>query len=97
METKQHKHMHHHSPDEKKRQLNRLSKTIGHLEKVKRMIENDEDCADVLIQLSACRGALNSLGKEIINEHMEHCIAHAIEDGDVAMLESFQEAVKKFY
>lgn len=89
-------HNHYHSPEVKKKQLNRLSKTIGHLEKVKRMIENDDDCADVLIQLSACRGALNSLGKEIINEHMEHCIIHAIEDGDTAALDSFKEAIKKF-
>ncbi len=89
-------HSHYHSPEVKKKQLNRLSKTIGHLEKVKRMIENDDDCADVLIQLSACKGALNSLGKEIINEHMEHCIIHAIEDGDTKALDSFKEAIKKF-
>lgn len=89
-------HSHYHSPEEKKKQLNRLSKTIGHLEKVKRMIENDDDCANVLIQLSACKGALNSLGKEIINEHMEHCIIHAIEDKDTRALDSFKEAIKKF-
>ena len=89
-------HSHHHSPEVKKKQLNRLSKTIGHLNKVKRMIENDDDCADVLIQLSACKGALNSLGKEIINEHIEHCIVHAIEDGDTKSLDSFKQAIKKF-
>ena len=89
-------HSHHHSPEVKKKQLNRLSKTIGHLNKVKRMIENDDDCADVLIQLSACKGALNSLGKEIINEHIEHCIVHAIEDGDTESLDSFKQAIKKF-
>ena len=44
-------HGHYHSPDEKKKQLNRLSKAAGHLQHVHRMIENDEDCADVLIQL----------------------------------------------
>lgn len=89
-------HGHYHSPEVKKKQLNRLSKTIGHLEKVKKMIEDDEDCADVIIQLSACRGALTSLGKEIINEHLEHCIVHAIEDGDMETLEEFQKAIKKF-
>ena len=94
---KEEKHSHHHDPSVKKKELNRLSKTIGHLNKVSRMIENDADCAEVLIQLSACRGALNSLGKEIINEHLKHCIAHAIEDGDTEMIDSFQEAVKKFY
>lgn len=87
---------HYHSPEEKKKQLNRLSKAAGHLQHVRRMIENDEDCADVLIQLSAVNSALRSLGKEIINEHMTHCIIHAIEEGDMKAVEEFQDAVRKF-
>ncbi len=89
-------HTHYHSQEEKKKQLNRLSKAIGHLRHVKGMIENDEDCADVLIQLSAVNSALKNLGKEIINEHMAHCIIHAIENGDMTEVEEFQKAVKKF-
>ena len=89
-------HGHYHSPEEKKKQLNRLSKAIGHLQHVKLMIENDEDCADVLMQLSAVNAALRSLGKEIINEHMAHCISHAIEDGDMELVEEFRKAVQKF-
>ncbi|WP_044914846.1 MULTISPECIES: metal-sensitive transcriptional regulator [unclassified Butyrivibrio] len=91
-----HNHSHYHSPAEKKKQINRLSKAIGHLGHVKTMIENDEDCADVLMQLSAVNSALKSLGKEIINEHMTHCIIHAIEDGDTTAVEEFQKAVQKF-
>ena len=89
-------HSHHHSPEEKKRQINRLSRIIGHLQKVKQMIEDDEDCSNVLIQLSATRSAINGLGKEIINEHIAHCITHAIEDGDTEAVEEFQEAIRKF-
>lgn len=91
-----HEHGHYHSPEEKKRQLNRLSKAIGHLRHVKLLIENDEDCANVLMQLSAVNSALRSLGKEIINEHMTHCISHAIENGDMELVEEFQKAVQKF-
>ena len=91
-----HVHGHHHDPEEKKRQLNRLAKAIGHLQHVKSMIERDEDCADVLTQLSAVNAALKNLGKEIINEHMTHCIAHAIADGDLELVEEFQKAVQKF-
>ena len=89
-------HTHHHSPEEKKKQLNRMAKAIGHLQHVKLMIENDEDCSEVLIQLSAVEAALHNLGKAIINEHMTHCITHAIEDGDTAAVEEFQNAIKKF-
>jgi len=92
-----HAHGHFHSEEEKKKQINRLAKVIGHLQHVKVMIENDEDCADVLMQLSASKSALNGLGKEIINEHISHCIYHAIEDGDEEALEEFQNAIKKFF
>ena len=89
-------HTHHHSQEEKKKQLNRLAKATGHLQHVKSMIENDEDCSEVLIQLSAVESALHNLGKEIINEHLTHCIVHAIEEGDTEEVEEFQEAIRKF-
>lgn len=91
-----HDHGHFHSPEVRKKQLNRISRAIGHLQHVKSMIENDEDCSDVLVQLSAVTSALKNLGKEIINEHMTHCIVHAIEEGDTEAVRDFQEAVKKF-
>ncbi len=96
MEEHAHHYSHHHDPKEKKRQINRLSRVIGHLEYVKKMIENDEDCAEVLMQLSASRSALGGLGKEIINEHITHCISHAIEDGDTEAVEEFKKAIEKF-
>lgn len=89
-------HGHYHSPEAKKRQLNRLAKAAGHLQHVKKMIENDEDCADVLIQISAVESALHNLSKVIINEHLSHCIVHAIEDGDTKAVEDFQKAIQKF-
>lgn len=91
-----HAHGHHHSEAEKKRQLNRMARIIGHLQYVKRMIEEDDDCAEVLMQISASRSALSGLGKEIINEHISHCISHAIEDGDTAAIEEFKKAIEKF-
>lgn len=96
MSNTTHTHTHHHSQEEKKKQINRLAKATGHLQHVKTMIENDEDCADVLIQLSAVESALHNLGKEIINEHLTHCIVHAIEEGDTEEVEEFQKAIRKF-
>jgi DNA-binding FrmR family transcriptional regulator len=95
--THPHSYAHFHSPEEKKRQLNRLSRVIGHLQHVKKMIEADEDCADVLNQLSATRSAITGLGKEIMNEHVRHCISHAIKDGDMEAVEEFQKAIEKFF
>ena len=89
-------HAHFHSPEEKKRQLNRISRIIGHLQHVRSMIEEDQDCAQVLIQISAVRSALNGLGKSIISEHITHCILHALEDGDTDAIEEFRQAVDRF-
>jgi DNA-binding FrmR family transcriptional regulator len=89
-------HIHVHDPSEKKRQINRLSRVIGHLEYIKRMIANDEDCAAVLMQIAATRSALNGLGKSIINEHISHCIAHAVEEGDMEAIEEFKKAIEKY-
>ena len=98
--SKPHEHVHHHGhvhdPKEKKRQINRVSRVIGHLEYIKKMIEGDEDCAAVLMQISATRSALNGLGKEIINEHISHCIAHAVEEGDTDAIEEFKKAIQKY-
>ena len=95
-ETVVHSHSHYHSDEEKKRQINRLSRVIGHLNHVRKLIENDADCSEVLMQLSASQSALKGLGKAIINEHMTHCIYHAIEDGNTEAVEEFQKAIEKF-
>ena len=95
--THPHGYAHFHAPEEKKRQINRISRVSGHLQHVKKMIESDEDCADVLTQLSATRSAITGLGKEIMNEHSRHCISHAIEEGDMEAVEEFQKAIEKFF
>ncbi len=92
--TKHHDHLH--DPKEKRREINRLSRVIGHLEYIKKMIDNDEDCAAVLMQIAAARSALNGLGKEIINEHISHCITHAVEEGDTEAIEEFKKAIQKY-
>ena len=89
-------HSHVHDPNETKRQLNRLARIIGHLEHVRKMIETDTDCSEVLVQLSAVKSALNGLGREIISEHLSHCIADAIAHGDSEALDDFNKAIQQF-
>ena len=54
------------------------------------------DCADILVQLSAVRSATNGLAKQIIHEHIEHCVSEAVESGDEETLEKLQNAIDKF-
>lgn len=89
-------HIHHHSDLHKKEVSNRLARAIGHLQKVKQMVEDDEDCSDVLIQLAAVKSAINNTGKVILKDHMEHCIVHAVEDGDLQAIDELNAAIDKF-
>lgn len=62
--------------------IKRLSRISGHVEAVKKMVAEDRDCSEVLIQIAAVRAALNSVGREILKDHIEHCVADAVESGD---------------
>ena len=89
-------HRHVHSNEDKKSVLNRLSKAIGHLEKVKNMVENDCDCSEVLIQLAAVKSAVNNTGKVILKNHIDHCIVEAVEHDDLEAISALDDAIDKF-
>ena len=88
-------HSHGHVHENQKAVINRLSRAIGHLESVKRMVEDGRDCTEVLVQLAAVRSALNSTAKVILKDHLEHCINNAGE-GDQDQLQALNEAIDKF-
>ena len=89
-------HNHVHSHEHTKEVSNRLARAIGHLQKVKQMVEDGEDCSEVLVQLAAVKSAINNTGKVILKDHMDHCIVHAVEDGDMEMLDELTSAIDKF-
>ena len=76
--------------------LNRLSKAIGHLESIKKMVESGRDCSEVLIQLSAVKSAINNTGKVILQDHIQHCLVDAIESGDMQEIEELNRAIDRF-
>ena len=85
---------HHHT--EKKQVLNRMSRAIGHMQGIKKMIEEDRDCSEVLIQIAAVRTAINNIGKVILKDHVEHCVVDAVETGDKQVLDDLNDAIGKF-
>jgi len=88
-------HAHHHEHTQTKAVINRLARAIGHLESVKRMVEDGRDCTEVLIQLAAVRAALNSTAKIILKDHIDHCLTD-VESGDSEALRQLNEAIDKF-
>lgn len=91
-----HEHTHAHSHEHTKSVINRISRAIGHLESIKKMVESGRDCSEVLIQLSAVKAAINNTGKIILQDHIEHCIVDAIEHDDKEAIADLQKAIDKF-
>ena len=76
--------------------LNRLSRAIGHLESVRKRVENGRDCSEVLIQIAAVRAAITNIGKVILQDHIQHCIVDAVEHDDEQALDALCQAIDKF-
>ena len=76
--------------------LNRLSRAIGHLESVRKMVENGRDCSEVLIQIAAVRAAITNIGKVILQDHIQHCIVDAVEHDNEQALDALCQAIDKF-
>ena len=89
-----HPHVHPHSHTQTRAVVNRLARAIGHLESVKRMVEEGRDCTEVLVQLAAVRSALNNTAKIILKDHIEHCITGA--EADASSLQELNDAIDKF-
>ena len=86
---------HGHTHTQTRAVINRLSRAIGHLESVKRMVEDGHDCSDVLIQLAAVRSALNNTAKVILKDHLEHCLT-GVSEGDISQLQDLNDAIDRF-
>ena len=96
-ESLQQAHEHAHAHPNKKKVINRLARIEGHVRSIKTMVDNDRDCSEVLIQLAAVRNALESTAKVILKDHLEHCILHAIKEGEGSKsLEDFEAAIDQY-
>ena len=89
-------HTHGHVHENQKAVVNRLARAIGHLNKVKRMVEEGYDCTEVLVQLAAVRSAIDNTGKVILNDHIRHCMVDAVQLGDESAIDGLCDAVEKF-
>lgn len=76
--------------------INRLSRAIGHLESVKKMVEDGRECSEVLIQIAAVKSAVNNIGKIILQDHIKHCVVDAAVTGDNKVLDDLSLAIEKF-
>ena len=83
------------SDKEYKNLQNRLSRIEGQVRGVKKMLENDAYCQDILIQVSAINAALNSFNRLLLANHIRTCVADDIRDGKPDTIDEFVTMLQK--
>ena len=76
--------------------LTRLPRAMGHVESGRHMVEEGRDCPEVLVQLAAVKSAINNTGKLILKDHIRHCVAEAMQNGDRDALDALSDAIDRF-
>ncbi len=79
----------------KRKLVNRLNRMIGQLGGIKKMVEEDRYCGDILMQIAAVESALQALGYVVLQDHMESCVVEEIQKGNTAIVDEAIELVKK--
>lgn len=75
--------------------INRLSRIEGQVRGVKKMVEADSYCVDILMQVSAINAALNSFNKVLLGNHIRECVADEIRAGNDDVIDELVETMKK--
>ena len=80
---------------EYKDMINRLSRIEGQVRGIKRMVEEDAYCTDILVQVSAVNAALNSFNKELLARHIKSCVVDDIKNDNEEAVDELCELLKK--
>ena len=75
--------------------VNRLSRIEGQVRGVKKMLEEDRYCIDILVQVQAIQAALNGFNKTLLSEHIHSCVVKDIQEGNVECVDELCETIKK--
>lgn len=83
--------------DEEKRLItNRLSRIEGQVKGIKKMVEEDKYCHDILLQLSAIENSIKSLSNHILENHLYSCVSNDLEKGNLEVIDELISLFKKF-
>lgn len=75
--------------------LNRLSRIEGQVRGLKRMVEENAYCTDILVQVAAVNAALNSFNKVLLANHIRTCVAQDIRDGKEETIDELVATLQK--
>ena len=85
----------HRSDEEYKALLNRLSRIEGQVRGIRKMVETDAYCTDILTQVSAVQAALNAFNRELLANHIRTCVAEDIRSGKDETIDELVSTLQK--
>lgn len=85
----------HRSQEELKSLTNRLNKISGQINGIKKMLEENAYCTDILNQVSAAQGAFNAFSRELLANHIETCVVQNIKDGNEDIVDELLNTLQK--
>ena len=83
------------SEEERRALINRLSRIEGQVRGVKRQVEGEAYCVDMLMQVSAIQAALNAFSRELLSSHIKTCVADGIRAGDDGVVDELCAMLQK--
>lgn len=83
------------SNTEKELLIKRINKIEGQARGIKKMIENDRYCGDILIQISAIDKSLKSLGNIMLKSHLKSCVVEEIKKDNLEILDEVSNLIKQ--
>lgn len=83
------------SNEERKKLIYRLNRIEGQIRGIRRMVEKDAYCADILVQSSAVNAAVNAFNKELLASHIRGCVARDIRDGKDEVIDELVSTLQK--
>jgi DNA-binding FrmR family transcriptional regulator len=81
--------------ENKKKLINRANRIEGQIKGIKKMLEDDIYCDDVLNQISSVKAALNGLGKALLERHMNTCVINKIKSDDESVIPELLSTISK--
>lgn len=81
--------------DQKRRLANRLSRIEGQIRGLRKMLDEDAYCNDILIQSAAVLSALKSFNRELLRSHMNHCVVRDIREGRAQVVDELMETLER--
>ena len=83
------------SDDELRDLVSRLNRVEGQVRGIRRMLEGNAYCIDILTQVSAANSALNSFARELLSNHLRSCVAEDIRSGNDEKLDELVKTLQK--